>query len=88
MKVVIGGKEITLKPEDVAVARDATNALIASVKDVSVSTNRPELYFTLIVYMYMKATQTIDAITPDAMKYILDMLNIMQENRTSIKHDN
>ena len=79
MKIVVKGREVELKPEDVAIVRDATNAFIAAVKDVSVYNNRPELYFTLVIYLYMKAEQTIEAITPKALQYMLDIISAARD---------
>jgi len=87
MKIVIGGNELKLNHDDVAAASSAINELITGIKKVSVEKNRPQLYFTALILLYAKSKETIDAITPSALKYMLDLIEETEKARQAVAQE-
>ena len=79
MKIVIGDKEISLKNKEVVLARKTINLFIDTIRNGSVKMNCPSLYFTYLIIMYKKSHELLDAMTPDALQIIMDLLTTVPE---------
>jgi len=80
MKVVIGNREIPINDDDLITARIAVNAFLLSLKNATIEQSKTSLYFTYLIYMYKKSKEILDAITPEALQYIMEML-LMSANK-------
>ena len=77
MKVIIGGKEIALKNKEVIIARKSLNLFIDTVRRGSAKMNCPSLYFTYLIIMYKKSQELLEALSPDSLQIIMDLLTAM-----------
>ena len=71
MKIIIGGKLISLIPRDVKIARELVNDFLKSVEKNAFEKNAPALFFTTLIMMHIKSQDEIKAITPETMQIIL-----------------
>ena len=79
MKVIIGGKEIALKNKEVIIARKSLNLFIETIRNGAVNMKCLSLYFTYLIIMYKKSQELLEAISPDNLQIIMDLLTAMPD---------
>jgi hypothetical protein len=73
MKINVGGKEIALRDSEVVIARKAVNNFLECIRAGSNKLNLPSMYFTMLVVMYKKSYEILDALTPEALQIFMDV---------------
>ena len=75
IKIIIANREIAFNNKEVIVARKTINAFLDIIRKNSVKMNCPSMYFTYLVMMYKKSQEMLEAITPEALQVIMDLLD-------------
>lgn len=74
MKIVINGKEVTLREKEVQVAKKAINRLLQKMKEGAVENNMPTLYVAILAVMKVKATELLNRLDPVQWEEIVQLL--------------
>ena len=83
MKVVMLGREMKLDNREFMLASKAINGMLDAVQKYSAITDNPRYYLTFLLAMYTKSINRIEAISPDALQYMLDLIDISSKTSVS-----
>lgn len=72
MKLYICEKEIEIPHSEMVIARNAVNAFVDVTKKGASASHNPVLYLITILMMYKKATELLDEIGVDNLKYTIE----------------
>lgn len=79
MKIMINGKEVTLREKEVRVAKKAIDRLLKKMKEGAVENNVPTLYVAVLAVMKVKATELLNSLDPVQWEKVVQLL----ENKKS-----
>lgn len=79
MKIMINGKEVTLREKEVRVAKKAIDRLLQKMKEPPVENNVPTLYVAVLAVMKVKATELLNSLDPVQWEKVVQLL----ENKKS-----
>lgn len=79
MKIMINGKEVTLREKEVRVAKKAIDRLLQKMKEGAVENNVPTLYVAVLAVMKVKATELLNSLDPVQWEKVVQLL----ENKKS-----
>lgn len=68
MKIVVNGKLIKLKDEDVRIAQKLANSFISHVKDSAAGHNQLGMYITTMVVMHNMTGDVLKAFEPEILQ--------------------
>ena len=72
MKLIIGGKEISLVDRDVKLAKKLVTKFLKTAKEKAEGNNAPTFYFTLLTVMYLMSHDYISAVSPETLALLLN----------------
>ena len=73
--VTIGGETIELNKTEIKAAKKMIVDFFEKVKVSSMDHNVPSLYFTTLILSYIMSQDYLKALTPEALKTIMDSFN-------------
>ena len=74
MKITIGEREVSLKDDEVVIARRLVNGFLSTIKSKAEKAKQPSLYFTVVIMMYKKSLDLLYETSPEALQILMDLL--------------
>lgn len=74
MKITIGEREVSLKDDEVVIARRLVNGFLSTIKSKAAKAKQPSLYFTVVIMMYKKSLDLLYETSPEALQILMDLL--------------
>lgn len=75
MKIVILGNEVTLRQQDVAIAKKVLDRFMNVIKNGSIDNNMPTLYLTVLAVMKVRSEEMLNSLDLSEINKIISLLN-------------
>lgn len=75
MKIVILGNEVTLRQQDVAIAKKVLDRFMSVIKNGSIDNNMPTLYLTVLAVMKVRSEEMLNSLDLSEINKIISLLN-------------
>ena len=75
MKIVILGNEVTLRQQDVAIAKKVLDRFMNVMKNGSIDNNMPTLYLTVLAVMKVRSEEMLNSLDLSEINKIISLLN-------------
>lgn len=87
MKIILKDVPIQLSDLEVKKAKKLINDFFDNVKKESVKNNVPSFYFTSLIVGYVMLLDSLNALTPNAAKVIMEATKSGEEQRKKIQEE-